>query len=68
MNRGAVYQNIFQDNKQRPFFLYLLSETNALFGVNVSAYCLMDNHYNWLINAAGREVNNEARKMNQILP
>lgn len=49
MNRGAGKKNIFRNNKQRQFFIELLSEANKLFNIEVHAYCLMSNHYHLLI-------------------
>ncbi len=45
MNRGSAYQKIFIDSKDKELFLRTLSETHMLWGIEVFAYCLMDNHY-----------------------
>jgi putative transposase len=49
MNRGAGCQTIFQADAYRQLFLTLLGEITDSFGVELHAYCLMDNHYHLLM-------------------
>ena len=45
MNRGIERREVFVDDDDRRAFLRLVSELGENFGVEVHAYCLMDNHY-----------------------
>ena len=45
MNRGIERREVFLDDDDRRAFIRLLSELEENFGVEVHAYCLMDNHY-----------------------
>ncbi|QLH41859.1 MAG: transposase [Coxiellaceae bacterium] len=49
MNRGAGRAKIYETVEHRNIFLELLGDASRLFGIEVHAYCLMDNHYHLLI-------------------
>jgi putative transposase len=49
MNRGAGRRPIFKTPAQRAAFLDLLDQISQIFGIEIHAYCLMDNHYHLLI-------------------
>ncbi len=49
MNRGLSRQTIFHTNEHRELFLNLLADIHQRFGVQIHAYCLMDNHYHLLL-------------------
>jgi REP element-mobilizing transposase RayT len=49
MNRGLNHCNIFHNDEQHYIFYELLAEINKRYGVEVHAYCLMDNHYHLLL-------------------
>ena len=49
MNRGAAKQTIFHNSTQFHLFLSLLEEVYKRYGVEVHAYCLMNNHYHLLL-------------------
>lgn len=49
MNRGAGRRKIFRTVGDRALFLRLLGDASAIFGVEVHAYCLLDNHYHLLL-------------------
>ncbi len=49
MNRGAGRRTIFQADAYRQLFLTLLGEITDTFGVELYAYCLLDNHYHLLM-------------------
>ena len=49
MNRGAARQTIFHSATDGRRFLALLGEANALYGIEVHAFCLMPNHYHLLL-------------------
>ena len=48
MNRGRRGEEIFPDKKDYEAFVVLLRETGEMFDFQVSAYCLMSNHYHLL--------------------
>ncbi|HVY53121.1 MAG TPA: transposase, partial [Gammaproteobacteria bacterium] len=49
MNRGAGQRKIYKTSFHRNKFIELLGESNKLFGIEIHAYCLMDNHYHLLV-------------------
>ena len=49
MNRGANRSSIFFDDNDRIEVGQRLSEINELFGIEVHAYCLMGNHFHFLL-------------------
>ena len=49
MNRGAGHRIIYKSTEQKKQFLELLDEAHELFGIQVHAYCLMENHYHLLL-------------------
>lgn len=49
MNRGRRKEDIFLCDDDRLSFLDLLAVVHERYGVEVNAYCLMDNHYHLLI-------------------
>jgi REP element-mobilizing transposase RayT len=48
MNRGRRGENIFETEMDREMFVALLKESAELWGVRISAYCLMTSHYHIL--------------------
>jgi len=48
-HRGLERREIFGVRREREHFLELLGEITERFGVEVHAYCLMDNHYHALL-------------------
>ncbi|MGD2124934.1 MAG: transposase, partial [Desulfobacteraceae bacterium] len=44
-SRGNEKRRIFADNRDKVKFLKILSATKDLYGVEVHAYVLMDNHF-----------------------
>lgn len=49
MNRGADHQVTFRTDDDRLLFLRIWAEAVSRFGVIVTAYCLMSNHYHLLV-------------------
>ena len=49
MNRGAARQPIFLTRRDGAQFLALLRDGSTKFGVEISAFCLMGNHYHLLV-------------------
>jgi putative transposase len=66
MNRGARREVIFKSDKQRQYFLSLLSETTRRFNAEWHAYCLMDNHYHLLIRTPEGNLQRIMRHLNGV--
>ena len=49
--RGNRREDVFFDDEDRQFYLELLGEYAAKFGVEVAAYCLMTNHVHLVLQA-----------------
>ena len=49
MNRARRGQFAFPLKEDKLAFVYLLKETSDMFNLNVSAWCLMENHYHLLV-------------------
>jgi REP element-mobilizing transposase RayT len=49
MNRGKGRQRVFHDSTFYEALLKGLTEAHLRFGLEVHAYCLMENHYHLLI-------------------
>lgn len=49
MNRGANRCKIFLDYECYQIFLTLFAEITDIFGIEIHAYCLMENHYHLLL-------------------
>ena len=52
-NRGAGRQPIFAEERNYAYLLRLLKEVSAECEVTVVAYCLLPNHYHWLLRQEG---------------
>jgi REP element-mobilizing transposase RayT len=52
-NRGAGRQSIFHEEKNYIYLLRLLKKVTAESNVTVIAYCLLPNHYHWLLRQDG---------------
>ena len=52
-NRGAGRQSIFQSDENYRFLLRLMRKAMPDLKVSVIAYCLLPNHYHWLIRQVG---------------
>lgn len=63
MNRGRRGEEIFSDKKDYEAFVVLLRETGEMFDFQVSAYCLMSNHYHLLVRTP---IGNLSRVMRHI--
>ena len=49
LSRGNEGREIFKDDIDRRFFLYLISEMSERFDIDIYAYVLMENHYHLLV-------------------
>ncbi len=52
-NRGAHQADIFRDDRDYVYLLKLVKEKAEEFDISVIAYCLMDNHYHFLLRQNG---------------
>ncbi|MFC1815058.1 transposase [Thermodesulfobacteriota bacterium] len=48
-NRGRRSESIFTGQDDYELFIDLLKEACELWGIKISAYCLMSNHYHLLV-------------------
>lgn len=49
MNRGAGRKYILADTSNKQTFLQLIGDIYKKYGIEIHAYCLMDNHYHLLV-------------------
>ena len=66
MNRGSGRQKIFKNNFHRMMFLDLLEESHKMFGLEIFAYCLMDNHYHLLVSTPDANLSRIMRHINGV--
>ena len=52
-NRGAARQSIFREEQNYLYLLRLLKKVTAESNITVVAYCLLPNHYHWLLRQDG---------------
>ena len=55
-NRGARRQTVFHDDADRRCFLGLLDQIHQRHGVEVHAYCLLDNHFHLVVHCPERNL------------
>src|SRR3954465_523573 len=48
-NRGAAYQSIFRENRNYTYLLRLMKQVAAECKLAIIVYCLLPNHYHWLV-------------------
>ena len=66
MNRGAGREAIFHDDVDRKNFLSVIDEAHRRFGLEIHAYCLMDNHYHLLIKTPRANLSRIMRHINGV--
>ena len=66
MNRGGRYKAIFEDRSDYSLFLDLLQETVEIFHINISAFCLMQNHYHLLIQTPEANISRSMRHVDGV--
>ena len=66
MNRGRRGEKIFVTKEDYWSFVNLLEELNEVFNVNISAYCLMANHYHLLIQTPDANLSRSMRHLNGV--
>lgn len=66
MNRGRRGENVFADSEDYEAFIALLQETSEMFGLRVSGYCLMSNHYHLLVQTPNGNLSRAMRHINGV--
>jgi len=66
MNRGRRGADIFVDKADYQQFIDLLQETADLFNVNVTAHCLMPNHYHLMVQSPDANLSRCMRHLNGV--
>ena len=66
MNRGIDSNEIFLSNEHRQLFTELLGELSLRFGVEVHAYCLLDDHYHLLLHTPEGNLGQAMRHLNGV--
>ena len=66
VNRGAGHGNIFHDDVDRRNILEIINEAFQRFGLEVHAYCLMDNHYHLLVKTPRGNLSRIMRHINGV--
>ena len=66
MNRGRRGEKIFEAKEDYWSFVELLEELAEVFNVNVAAYCLMTNHYHFLVQTPDANLSRSMRHLNSV--
>ncbi len=66
MNRGRRRQVIFHSKAYYQAFLQCIEQACQRFGIEIHAYCLMDNHYHLLIKAPKGNLSRAMRHINGV--
>ena len=66
MNRGRRRENIFLSRHDNIAFIKVLQETSESWNLQVSAYCLMPNHYHLLVHTPDGNISRCMRHVNGV--
>ena len=66
MNRGRRGEDVFSDAEDFEGFISILMESTELWGVKISAYCLMTNHYHLLVQTPRGNLSRFMRHLNGV--
>ncbi len=66
MNRGRRSEKIFFDDEDREIFIKTIREAVDLWGLRISAYCLMSNHYHLLVQSPDGNLSRSMRHINGV--
>ena len=66
MNRGGTYRNIFLRDEHRDLFFKYLQEIWEHYQVKIHAYCLMGNHYHFLLRTCIANLGKAMRHLNGL--
>ncbi len=64
MNRGRRSEVIFSGKEDFQIFIALLEETEEMWNIRISAYCLMPNHYHLLLQTPDVNISRGMRHIN----
>jgi len=65
-NRGARRLEIFAEDKDRSYFMYLVGRAARRFGVLGVAWCLVANHYHLLLKATGASIGRMLQEVEKV--
>lgn len=66
MNRGRRGEDVFSDREDFVTFLAVLQEAALMFDARVAAYCLMSNHYHFLLQTPAGNLSRVMRHINGV--
>lgn len=66
INRGLNHRRIFDNDTHRLLFLELLADIHTRYGIEVHAYCLMDNHYHLLLHTPHPNLSRAMRHLDGV--
>ena len=66
MNRGRRGEDVFSDREDFGNFLTVLQEAALMFKARVAAYCLMPNHYHFLLQTPAGNLSRVMRHINGV--
>ena len=66
MNRGRREENIFWSVKDYEMFLDVLKETAEMWNLQISAFCLMSDHYHLLVHSPDGNLARSMRHLNGV--
>jgi len=66
MNRGRRSEQIFEGRKDYQLFIELMKDATELWGIRISAYCLMPNHYDMVINTPRGNISRSMRHIDGV--
>lgn len=66
MNRGINKNKIFFNSAHKNTFLNCMEKTVTIYGVEIHAYCLMDNHYHLIVHTPRANISEAMRYLNSI--
>jgi len=66
MNRGLNRRRIFHNDTHRQQFLILLADIHHRYGIEVHAYCLMNNHYHLLLHTPQANLSRAMRHLDGV--
>lgn len=64
MNRGINHHKIFFNDLCKKTFLEVINKTINIYGIEIHAYCLMDNHYHLIIHTPRANISDAMKYMN----
>jgi len=64
MNRGLRGENIFADDRKKNCFLEILNEESKKIRVELICYCIMNNHYNLILQNTSGKLSEFMRQVN----